>query len=1076
MRQGRSIAGPLITLAALGAVGAFYLYINVDSYATKVINGKLRDAFQGSRFSAVVREADIVEGTGIVLRGFQLSDLQRGRNKVFTAEKVIVRVPTDIQELLRQRLEPELIEVRRARLELSQSDDLEFWLKELSLHLQQHHNPGKDCPVLVRDSEIAIKLANWPSKFRFSKFEADVLPNEQGRLQIVAKASGDHESRLETRVLIDKPTGRWQAEITSLQATLNPGLIAYVPQSFRSQLSGLQIAGKLRSRGIVRSQPNGLSPKFEFACELSNLYARKDSFPVEINQCNSQITLNNTGLQVKRATGRAGDASFDLKYGQTGWQTGRSWTVAGNVNNLAIGAEAIRQLPGAERFFHDFEPSGMADLQFELNSAGANKISADIKDASFKFHRFPYPISQCAGKVQLKNDRLDFQFRALEQQQELEFDGKILNPGHEQTFVVNFRTDGRLPIDEKLVRAIKFHPNLARIANEFDVLGYLSGTGTIRRNRPGGNDKRSIEVQLHDCGVRYKRFDYPFQKVQGELHITDDRVAFHDVFGINGKSQTQCNGVWDKLEGLQLVFNYQTVAMDNLLRNALPPSLQSVWDGLRPSGTVQSGKVFVNYPASTRQLDVRLQAEFGKADPSQAALPHDGNDLEPASIYPTWFPYRMDDLAGSVQIGGGVINVQNFLGRHERTRVSCQANGQYSNSGWNISLTEMLAGSVTPNHDFLRALPPRLAEAIQMLEFDGKVTVSGNMAFAQSGMNEPPEESNQGTGIKQVGYQSELSPVSSAWDLRLDIDQGNMSVGLPLENVFGSVQLKGRDSGNKSESAGNVSVDSMTVYGVQVTNVQGPIWIDNHQTLAGIFANGNDGETKPLVGELFGGKVSFDGWVSHDGSSGYPFKIQTTVEKSQLEDLAAEIAPQFRELSGDGYGFLQLTGNANELHTYTGSGNIHLRDAKIHQLPVVLSLLKILGVKEPSRNAFAFDSSNVDFSVKGKQLKLERIELIGDAISLIGNGYMELMRHVDANFYSVLGRNRVYIPIVSELYRAGSQRILWINIGGPLSALQTSRKVLPGLDDSLKQLLNNNPDSGPGAWGANTGRNSLLGN
>jgi hypothetical protein len=278
-----------------------------------------------------------------------------------------------------------------------------------------------------------------------------------------------------------------------------------------------------------------------------------------------------------------------------------------------------------------------------------------------------------------------------------------------------------------------------------------------------------------------------------------------------------------------------------------------------------------------------------------------------------------------------------------------------------------------------------------------------------------------------------------------------MKVGVPLENTFGSVSLAGQFNGQITECRGEVALDSVTVYGMQITDVKGPIWIDNKQTLTGKFVPAAAQQGRSLAGRLYGGKIFFDGWVAHQDK--YPFFLETSIENSELEDLAAEIAPEMQELSGDAYALLRLRGNADETHSFSGSGNVLLRNAKIHQLPVILALLKILSIKEVTRTAF--DTSNVDFTVKGDQIRLSRIELIGDAISLIGSGYMELFRYADINFYTVVGRNRLYIPILSELYQAGSRRIMWINVGGPMTNLQTTRRVLPGLNDSIRSLFEN---------------------
>lgn len=101
----------------------------------------------------------------------------------------------------------------------------------------------------------------------------------------------------------------------------------------------------------------------------------------------------------------------------------------------------------------------------------------------------------------------------------------------------------------------------------------------------------------------------------------------------------------------------------------------------------------------------------------------------------------------------------------------------------------------------------------------------------------------------------------------------------------------------------------------------------------------------------------------------------------------------------------------------------------------------------------AFDSSNVNFLINGTDIDFERIELVGDAISLIGNGRMNLDQDLDLNFYSVVGRNRIRIPLLSELYHASSQQILWISVDGTVSDPKMSRQVLPQLNDSIRQLF-----------------------
>ena len=82
------------------------------------------------------------------------------------------------------------------------------------------------------------------------------------------------------------------------------------------------------------------------------------------------------------------------------------------------------------------------------------------------------------------------------------------------------------------------------------------------------------------------------------------------------------------------------------------------------------------------------------------------------------------------------------------------------------------------------------------------------------------------------------------------------------------------------------------------------------------------------------------------------------------------------------------------------------------------------------------------------------MEFIGDAISLLGEGEMNLDWDIDLNFYTVIGRNRINIPLISQLYRAGSQRTLAIKVDGKLDNPRTHSTVLPEFNENLKQLFN----------------------
>ena len=202
------------------------------------------------------------------------------------------------------------------------------------------------------------------------------------------------------------------------------------------------------------------------------------------------------------------------------------------------------------------------------------------------------------------------------------------------------------------------------------------------------------------------------------------------------------------------------------------------------------------------------------------------------------------------------------------------------------------------------------------------------------------------------------------------------------------------------------------------------------------------------------------------------FYVQSTLQEAKLEAICSEACPSIENITGRTFAAVRLAGNCTGTHTYRGDGTLQLRDATIYELPPALALFKKLRIGRSDRSAF--DSSNVNFTISGETIDMSRIELLGDAISLIGNGHLNMDRKIDLNFYSIVGRNRFHIPVVSDVVHASSQQALWIQVDGTLDDPKMTRTVLPHLNGSLRQLFQssaapgsqrvatNNPNGSPG--------------
>jgi hypothetical protein len=116
----------------------------------------------------------------------------------------------------------------------------------------------------------------------------------------------------------------------------------------------------------------------------------------------------------------------------------------------------------------------------------------------------------------------------------------------------------------------------------------------------------------------------------------------------------------------------------------------------------------------------------------------------------------------------------------------------------------------------------------------------------------------------------------------------------------------------------------------------------------------------------------------------------------------------------------------------------------------------MLRARRPDRSAFS--SSDVDFRIEGNHVYFDRVKFTGDALSLVGNGEMNLQGEIRMKLHAMVGRGERDLPLVNDLLGGASQQIMLIHVGGTLQNPETSREPFPGIARAIQQLQND-PDA-----------------
>jgi hypothetical protein len=576
-----------------------------------------------------------------------------------------------------------------------------------------------------------------------------------------------------------------------------------------------------------------------------------------------------------------------------------------------------------------------------------------------------------------------------------------------------------IPVHEQLVAALKEKDQRLvrslRPQGAFDFVWRSEWTDPLQPKADLSQD-----IALKDCSIRFERFSYPVHHVQGLVTMRNRFWEFHDLTGRGGSDSTvvKCVGKSTPLgDGCQLDLEFQArnVPLDDNLKKALAAPVQTAWTELQPQGRIDFAAHVVH--------------KTGQSSPSIAMT------LRPCersvSIEPQSFPYRLEHLDGEAAWQNGSLILRNVIAHHDRTAYSAKEGvwQKTPEGGWQITLTGFNADRLMAHRDLLIALPPRLQKTLDRLQPGGMFELhNSTFSFAK----DPSQQR-----------------VSATWNVNLVCQQAALRGALPIENISGEIHLAGKDDQQSSYTTGELAIDSLTWKDLQFTNVRGPMWIDPSICLFGQLASKQQGQPlRRLTADAYGGSLAGDAQIAHDGEPRYGLEL--AAGGVDLRRFAGERLRSSHDLGGTVAGRLVLSGAGRSTHALNGSGELHIADAKIYELPLLVALLNVLKIRTPDTNAF--NQCDLQFTIQGDHVLFQHLNLLGDAISLYGRGQTNFDRELDLVFYSLVGPADLPIPIWKTIAGQFSQQVLQLKVGGTWDDPKTTREVLPSMNQGIQEI------------------------
>lgn len=1020
-------------MAFVAALAAFpYFYNRVDEEIRRRVERKFADHYPD--LQVTVRSAKIIEGEGIEVRGLSIVEpgAEGPRAELAHFDELFLHCDADLPELLRHEPQITRITLRRPMFQVTRRPD-GTWSTTRLLPLPKFSDEPpvinvENCTVEIfdplknpsstlvcRDANVTITAPPTPAGER---------PN--GDVYVEGFFGGDHLERGEFkgRLSQDGQHWTWSGKVAGLQ--LSPELRNSLPSGVSEQL---ELLGALRSRADVdfrlTRDPTRAEPfDFDVRARLERGRIDHPRLPYYLSDVWATVQCTPQRIVVQDFKARNGQCLLEMRGYRDGYATGSPFYLEANCERLLINRELFEAAPEAWRDqWYKFFLTGMIDANLKLRFDGETyhpELVCHCVDTSFTFHKFPYPLVGGRGVITLANDQLAIDIRAKSGAEDISVRGNIANlrtaPGGSIKV-----TGEKLPLDQKLFDALpgssqefvrSLHPQ-----GTFDLDASFMWQPALAGSTEPPVVQRQIVLNLNHCAIRYDGFPYPVYNIRGTIDVANDRWEFRDLRGTNDTGQIGCQGYFSTANGgeVGLRFSGANIALEEELRNALKPHLQQVWNDAQPRGRVQL-ESDVLYRFSDKHLGVMVRVvPIG----------------ETVSIEPSYFRYRFEKLTGAIRFDDGKVTIERLNGRHGDVAISTRGNCELLPGGrWKLTLNDLAVDRLWADRDLYAALPDTLRERLRRLDPQGPMHLRGMFQVTGGGSPAVPE--------------------AGTWNIRCDMQQGALTCGLKLEQIYGGVQFEGGFDRQGYHSRAELNVDSLLCRNLQFTNVRGPLWLDSGRVLAGAWAE-RAVEGRPsrhITAKTLGGTVVADAGLSLAPQTRY--QVVASLTDGNLKQLAQDFSVSRQNLNGRVLAQVNLHGTSDGLRSLTGDGRVQLRDATLYELPQMVALLTILSFKPPDTNAFA--SSDINFRIVGEHIYLDKIDFRGDAISLEGAGEMNFATDVDMRFHAMVGRNEWNVPIISDVFRAASPQIMQIRVGGKLNNPDINRDHFPVVNQALQNL------------------------
>jgi hypothetical protein len=1022
----RGVVYGIVALCAVAAL-AYQRWTNPASVREQVI-AKLQALFPGAEVSVDSARLRILGGIQLNgLRFYRRDDPER--NELLHVPSAVIY--HDKEKILDGELALRKVELYRPRLRLRRDRDGRWNV----LGLAGPVDPSRALPTVVVHQGSIL--------FEDRLDDGDVPLIEVGDINVtlindplpLVSVRGAASSEALGKLQVQGTVRREPLEVAlTFQAQGVPITTALVRRlgggRHAEALGTLEVEARADARGELAYRPGPDQPLYyDVRCTVSRGKVRHAQLPLPLDDLSATVRCVGNRLHLEALHARSGAAEVGARGSGTLPGLDQDFEAVLQVQHLELNKELCDRLPAKLHKLYDaFHPHGPTTVAVacarrggqwaDLADGTASRVSLRPEGASMAFVKFPYPVDRLTGAVDynLRDERVWVDLAGLGGQRPVFIKGTWQGEGSQVEACFDIHAED-VPVDETLLQSL---PDAAqKLARSFHATGRVDIKAHIRHDPGAAEYRNEYHVRLHDGTLLWDSFPYPLEQVSGVLDVYPGHWEFHEFRAARRGGQVAAHGRsthgraadGTKVRGIAVEITGKGLALDDELRKGLAPrpGLLKAWDTFRPQGRLNFVAAIDHPTDQIADLDVRV-------------------DAQGCAVEPVFFPYLLHDLGGHFHYHGHRLEVAQLRAWHGGALIALGqgAVDLHPGGGYYADLRDLEARDLQLDEDLLGALPRKLQDGARSLKLRDKVQARTRLVVSQAAEPGSPPD---------VFWED-----SQAW-----LQNATLYAGVEMSGVTGTIACVGHHDGRQLVGlTGNLFLQQATAFKQPLRDVQANFQVQKKTPDVLLIG---------LRAPTFGGDVA--GQIRLDFNSTLRYEANLTASQIDLAQLGRHNFPK-SEVSGLAAARLHLTGQGSGVETLDGSGSIDVPAGKLLNLPILLDLLKFLGLHWPDRTAF--EEVHALFGIRGTRVQLRRLDLLGNAISLAGKGEFNLDgTDLQVDFYPTWRVEQLLPPAVRPFPPAISKSLLTIEMrgkvgGNPEKDLKFNKRWVPILIDPVLDL------------------------